>query len=157
MLFNPKHEDRLGRLADELRLAQAVTPDLLSAVISEACVRLPTMRAARRAARIERLIEAGAWTDAALCLVELEMPAWTLRRLAFDDGEWLCSLSKQPYVPIELDDTAEASHPVAALAILTAFVEARRSIAATHERPAASVPQVLRGAPAAAVCCDNFA
>ena len=28
---------------------------------------------------------------AALALVELELPAWKLRRLIYEDGEWLCS------------------------------------------------------------------
>jgi len=40
------------------------------------------------AARIDQLIEARAWNDAALALVELELPAWKLRRLVYEDGEW---------------------------------------------------------------------
>ena len=61
-------------------------------------------------ARLERLIAAGAWTDAALVLIELELPAWSLRRLIREDDEWFCSLSRQPNVPVALDVTAHAHH-----------------------------------------------
>jgi hypothetical protein len=75
----------------------------------DACTRLP----AGKAARIDQLIDAGAWNDAALALIELELPAWKLRRLVYEDGEWLCSLSRQPNLPLALDDTADARHEVA--------------------------------------------
>jgi hypothetical protein len=50
--------------------------------------------------RVNQLIEAGAWADATLAMVELELPYWNLRRLVHEDGEWLCSLSKQPNLPV---------------------------------------------------------
>lgn len=53
-----------------------------------------------------------AWLDAALTLVELELPGWGLRRLYRDAGTWFCSLSHQPNVSAELDDTADGSHEV---------------------------------------------
>ena len=81
MLSKPKHEDRLDRLTEQLRLAPALTPDLISNVIADACIRLPVLTRAGNAARIDQLIEAGAWSDAALALIELELPAWKLRRL----------------------------------------------------------------------------
>jgi hypothetical protein len=156
MLFHPKHEARLDRLADKLRVAQGVTRDLISNVIADACVRIPVLTRAGKAAWIDQLIEAGAWSDAALALIELELPAWKLRRLVYEDGEWHCSLSKQPNLPVALDDTADASHEVLPLAILNAFVEARRRTSAAPETTSATVPQV-RPTSDYAICCDNFA
>ena len=156
MLSNPKHEGRLDRLAEQLRLAPALTPDLISNVVADACTRLPVLNRAGTAARLDQLIEAGAWSDAALALIELELPAWKLRRLVYEDGEWFCSLSKQPNLPVALDDTADARHEVLPLAILSAFVEARRTTSAAREISSPTVPQV---GPTSgyAVCCDNFA
>jgi hypothetical protein len=39
MLFDPKHEEHLGRLEARLRGAQAITPDLMSDAIAQACTR----------------------------------------------------------------------------------------------------------------------
>src|SRR5690348_5787668 len=44
--------------------------------------------------RLAQLIESRAWTDAALALIDLELPFWQVRRLAYDDGEWYCALSR---------------------------------------------------------------
>jgi hypothetical protein len=151
MLFDPKQEDRFDRLIDQLRLAPALTPDLISHVIVDACTRLPAVKTTR----IDQLIEAGAWAEAALALIELELPAWKLRRLVHEDGEWLCSLSRQPNLPVALDDTADASHEVLPLAILSTFVEARRRSSAMCEISLRIVPQVRR-TPGYAICCDNF-
>jgi hypothetical protein len=106
------------------------------------------------AGRLGRLIEAGAWAEAAIALVELEIPAWTVRRLACENGEWACSLSRQPNIPIALDDTAEASHEVLALAILRAAVEVRRrgGIAAEIHVAAPQIAPSSQGA----ICCDSF-
>jgi len=68
MLFDPKHEERLGRLQQQLRRAQAITPKLMSDVMVEACVRLPAQSPSARA-MVSRLIESGAWTDATLALI----------------------------------------------------------------------------------------
>ena len=151
MLFDPKYEEHIDALEVQLRRAPALTPDLISHVIVDACTRLP----AAKATRIDQLIEAGAWDDAALALIELELPAWKLRRLVYEDGEWLCSLSTQPNLPAALDDTADASHEVLPLAILSAFVEARRRISAMCETSLQTVPLVWR-TPGYAICCDNF-
>ena len=155
MLSNPKHEDRLDWLMEQLRLAPALTPNLIGAVIADACTRLPMLHRAGMAARIDQLIEAGAWSDAALALIELELPAWKLRRLIYEDGEWFCSLSKQPNLPVAFDDTADARHEVLPLAILSAFLEARRTTSAVRETSSPTVPQV-RSTSGYAVCCDNF-
>ncbi|HYB05470.1 MAG TPA: hypothetical protein VED02_01870 [Methyloceanibacter sp.] len=155
MLFDPKYEP-LDALEDRLRRAHALTPDLISNVIADACTRLPAMKRAGKAARIDQLIEAGAWDDAALALIELELPAWKLRRLIYEDGKWLCCLSRQPNLPVALDDTADASHEVLPLAILSAFVEARRKASATRETSFQRVPPVRRRTSGYAICCDNF-
>jgi hypothetical protein len=156
MLFYPTHEERLGRLEEELRPAQAVTPELMCDIIVQTCGRFAAHSAAP--AKIERLIGSGAFTDAALALVELELRQWKLRRLICEDGEWHCSLSKQPTLPAGLDETAEASHEILPLAILIAFIEALRQSLGSREPLARTVPPVQ---PAQAqdypVCCDNFA
>ena len=157
MLFNPNRESRLDRLADQVRLAPALTPDLISKVIADACTRLPVLSRAGKAARIDRFVEAGAWNDAVLALIELELPAWNLRRLVYEDGEWLCSLSKQPNLPMELDETADASHEVLALAILSAFLQAAHRTSAARETGLPTVPHVRATSDYAVVCCDNFA
>ena len=155
MLSDPKHEDRLDRLMEQLRLAPALTPNLIGAVIADACTRLPVLHRAGKAARINQLIEAGAWSDAALALIELELPAWKLRRLVYEDGEWFCSLSKQPNLPVAFDDTADARHEVLPLAILSAFLEARRTTSAVRETSSPTVPQV-QPTSGIVICCDNF-
>src|SRR3979490_759666 len=91
MLFNPVHEDHLERLSARLRLAPEITSDLFSDVMA-VCARIALLAKAGKTARLNGLVRAGAWTDAALALVELEMPNWKLRRLEYEDGEWVCSL-----------------------------------------------------------------
>jgi hypothetical protein len=142
------------RLDEELRLARSPTPDLFSDVVEAACRRLPVLKKSGLVARFERAIETCAWTEAALALVELEIPDWKVRRLVCEGGEWLCSLSRQPNLPMALDDTVDASHQTLPLAIIRAFVEVRRR--------SAVVPQVIFAVPQvqstseAWICCDNF-
>jgi hypothetical protein len=155
MLFDPNYEQRLDALQQHLRGCRAITPALMRDVMAQACQRLSAYPAATKA-KIDALIAAGAWIDAVLALLKLELPQWTLRRLVYDDGEWHCSLSKQPALPVELDDGVEAVHEIPALALLSALVEARRISAPTSDVRPRSVPRV----PAAAghvVCCDDFA
>ena len=121
-------------------------------MISHACRRVGSQAPYARD-HLNRLIAAGAWIDAALELLNLEAPHWKLRRLALDDGEWLCTLSRQPQLPIELDDTVESHHQNAAIAILLALVETQRRTTPA-ERP---LPAALERRPAAALICDNFA
>jgi hypothetical protein len=113
MLFDPKCDERLDRLQEQVRRADAFTPDLLSDVIAQACPRFaghgPTAKA-----KVDRLMESAAWTEATLALVELELPKWKLRRLVYEDGEWLCSLSKQPWLPLGLDEMADGTSRAAA-------------------------------------------
>jgi hypothetical protein len=141
----PEHHDQLdGRLHD----APAVTADLVSDIIGETSRQLPP--------RLECLIKSGAWTDAALALLELELPQWRLRRLTYDDGEWHCALSRQRELPEWLDQSIETHHANLPLAILRAFVDAQRQLAPSSRT---SVPAGPRSASPLCepVCCDNFA
>jgi len=113
-------------LGDRLNAASTVTPTLISDVVAAACRRLPSFGAGEKAARITDLIQLRAWTDAALALVELELPFWKVRRIAYDEGEWYCALSRERELPDWLDGAVEARHPDLALAILGAFIEAQR-------------------------------
>jgi hypothetical protein len=149
------HEQHLNKVQQELHRAQTITPGLMADVIARACFRFQSHRGTVKA-RVIRLIESGAFADAALALLELELPQWRLRRLIREDDEWHCSVSKQPGLPAELDEMVEANHESLPLAILSAFVEARRhSLTAGEGRPK-SVPEV-RPTQGYAICCDNFA
>jgi len=155
MPFPDQYEDAL-ELPARLRDAGAVTAELFSDVIATACRRFPPLRQPEMTARIERLMGSSAWTDAVLALIALELPQWQVRRIAYDEGEWHCALSRQRELPEWLDQSIEAHHPDLPLALLSAFVNA--GIAAA--RPGrSSVPVVPYDADAsyAALCCDNFA
>ena len=128
-----------GELSDRLRDSHAMTSELISDIIRAACRRFPSTGQTAKTARIERLIQLHAWTDAALALIDLELPQWQIRRLAYDDGEWYCALSRQRELPDWLDQPIETHHADLALAILSAFVEAQR-VGAPPRRP--SVPTV---------------
>jgi hypothetical protein len=151
MLFDPKHDEHLAKLEEELRCANAVTSGLMSDVMAIACVRFGALGAATKV-RVKWLIEAGAWTDATIALLELELPQWKLRRLVKEDGKWLCSLSKHVGIPLAYDEVAEAGHESLPLAILIALLQAKRSAGASG---IATVPPVRR-VPTNAACCDNF-
>jgi hypothetical protein len=142
-------------LDEELRRARELQCGLFYKVIAGACTRLPLLSKLGRARQVDRLAEAGAWTDAALALIALELPGWKVRRLVCENGEWVCSLSRQPNVPIAFDDTADAAHEALSLAIMLAFVEARRKSNLNPET-APTAPKSGR-APGLVLCCDNFA
>ena len=79
-----------------------------------------------------------------------------LRRIAYDEGEWHCALSRERELPDWLDQSVEARHADLALAILSAFVEAQR-ISAPADRT--SVPIVPRKTDAfyEPILSNNFA
>ena len=155
MLALSEHHDP-GELSDRLRDTPAATTGLMSEVIAQTCRRFPSMGQTEKTARIERLIGSGAWTDAALALIDLELPAWQVRRIAYDEGEWHCALSRQRELPEWLDQSVEAHHSDLALAILSAFVEVQRVTAPSNRT---SVPTVPRDASALhePLLTDNFA
>ena len=145
-----------AELGDRLRNAYAVTAEFLFDIASQTCRRFPSVSQSGKTARIERLIQSGAWTDAALALIDLELPQWQLRRIAYDEGEWHCALSRERELPDWLDQSAEGRHADLALAILSAFVEAQRLSARTDRTSVPMVPQ-KEDAFYQPVLSDNFA
>ena len=143
-------------LGDRLYNACVVTAELISDIIGQSCRRFPSAGQIGKTARIERLIQSDAWIDAALALIDIELPQWQIRRIAYDSGEWHCALSRQRELPEWLDQSIEAHHADLALAILTTFVEAQRISAAVDRT---SVPIVPRKAAAfyEPVLSDDFA
>jgi hypothetical protein len=149
------HRD-FDALKDRLGNADAVTATLMSELIAATCRRFPSIGQAAKTARIERLIDSQAWTDAALALIDLELPQWQVRRIAYDEGEWHCALSRTREIPEWLDQSIEARHADLPLAILSAYLDARHLSASSQ---ATSVPMVPHNAGAVytPLCCDNFA
>jgi hypothetical protein len=142
-------------LIEKLRAADGMTPELMAEILAVTCRRAPFQGRSAKLLRLKKLAEARAWTDAALVLIELELPLWHIRRIAYDSGEWHCALSRERELPDWLDQSIEARHPDLTLAILTAFVEATRATASSST----SVP-VASGklnSDCIPLCCDNFA
>ena len=140
-------------LSDRLHNAHAMTRPLMRDIIDHACRRLPSP--GQPMARLMRLIDAEAWTDAALALMELELPRWQVRRIAYDEGEWHCALSRERELPDWLDEAVEGCHGNLAIALLSAFVEVQAQ-AVTSSRPSVpSVRQVLDPL-FEPVACENF-
>jgi hypothetical protein len=155
MLHPTEHRDA-NELVDRLRHATEVNAILMAEIVESACRRFPSAGQSEKTARIEELIRSGAWTDAALSLIDLELPLWHVRRIAYDGGEWYCALSCQRELPDWLDQSIEGRHQNLALAILSALVEAQGATASSS-RP--SVPAVPHRADPVSIplCCDNFA
>jgi len=143
-------------LNDRLRNADAMTAKLMSELVATTCRRYPAIGQAGKSTRIERLIGSQAWTDAALALIDLELPQWQVRRIVYDEGEWHCALSRARELPEWLDQPVETRHADLPLAILSAYLDAQ-CISASSRRT--SVPMVPRDADAfyTPLCCDNFA
>ncbi len=154
-MFVTQHFDP-AVLGERLRNASAVTPELVAEVIDLACRRFLSTGQTVKTARIEQLIDVRAWTDVALALIDLELPLWQVRRIAYDEGEWYCALSRERELPDWLDRAIEGRHADLTVAILSAFVEAQ-CIAAPASRP--SVPAAPREENPLyePLCCDNFA
>lgn len=142
-------------LSQQLRAAPAMTRPLMLDIIEHACRRFPSLGQCERTERLIGLIDAGAWTDAALALLEFELPPWRVRRIAYDEGEWHCALSRERELPDWLDAAVEARHADLALALLSAFVEVR-ALAADVARP--SVPSVrpMLDPLCQPAACDDF-
>lgn len=143
-------------LGDRLRDACGVSAGFLSDIVSQTCRRFPATAANARTVRVERLIRSQAWTDTALALIDLELPEWQVRRLAYDAGEWHCALSRRRELPEWLDQPIETRHADLALAILAAFVEAWGISQSADETkgPAGTRDASPLDEP---VCADNFA
>ena len=154
MLFHPNRAERLAGIADQLRAADTVTADLVTEIAAELCDRHATYPR-HIPANIMMMIGAGVWAAAALEITRHALPRWQLRRLAYDDGEWYCSLSSLRELPQWLDNGVETHHSNLELALLSAAIEASLTDDALPQ-PTRSVPPV-RAASRQALCCDNFA
>ena len=143
-------------LDERVRCAGSVTPALIADVIGETCPRLSSPWQASRSKRVGQLIRLGAWTDAVLELIELALPNWKIRRLAYDGGDWYCALSRERELPDWLDQAVEARHQDLALAVLSALIEARRP---TAQVQTAQLPRAPRDANTLSepMLIDNFA
>jgi hypothetical protein len=133
-----------------------MTSELMAEILNVTQRRAPFQGHRAKVLHLQQLVDARAWTDAALALIELELPLWHIRRIAYDAGEWHCALSRQCELPDWLDQAVESRHANLTLAILSTFVEAQGTVTAASR---ASVPSVSSGGEATCnipVCCDNF-
>ena len=146
----------LMAIGAKLRAADDVTPELMAEILKISRRRFLLRAHGEQARYFNQLIEAGAWVDVALALLELELPLWHVRRIAYDGGDWYCALSRQRELPDWLDQAIEARHRTLALAILIAFVEAQP---ATEPLSDTSVPASFGrlNPDDSPLCCDNFA
>lgn len=142
-------------LGQQLRATRAMTRPLMFEIMDKACRRVASFGQSERTTRLTRLIDAEAWTDAALALMALELPMWQVRRIAYDDGEWHCALSRERELPDWLDAAVEARHADLAIALLSAFVEVRE-LAADARRPSAPSVRPALDLLCEPVACDNF-
>jgi hypothetical protein len=143
----------LRRLVDG---AATVTPGLIARIVAHS----PRVRetAAMVSPRLRQLFDAQAWTDVALALIAIELPRWSLVGLAFDDGEWTCTLARHPQMPAWLDDCVDAHHADLVLAILAAFVDACDMQTCDDRDTAGSISACRPGQESfIPVCCDDFA
>ena len=152
MLLEPQ---KTAELADRIRDACSVTAEFLAEIIDATSRRLASQSRRAKSTRVERLIQAQAWTDAGLALIDLELPQWQVRRIAYDEGEWHCALSRQRELPDWLDSAVEARHANLALAILGALVEARHVAAPTSQTSVPAVPQTANSM-YEPMFCDNL-
>ncbi len=144
------------RLEARLACAETVTAKLMNDTIARVCNRLAALPS-NHGARFRALVANEAWVEAALMLIAVELPQWSLRRATFDDGEWHCTLSSDTRLPNWLDDSVDAHGATLALAILRAFVAAHCSM--HSDKGDTAVPVAPCPVPAnslEAACCDNF-
>lgn len=107
--------------------------------------------------RVAALVEAGASVDAALALVEYELPDWEIRRLARENGKWTCALARDGRLPAEPEAVVEGDGDSAPQAIVHAMAEVRNmeeakaGCRASHASPAGAGP-----ACSFQVSCDDY-
>ena len=144
----------LDELDSEAQATRELDPEFFYKIVNRACTRLPLLNKLGRAARVECFSKSGAWIDAVLALIELELPAWKICRLLYEDGEWTCSISRYPSLALVFGDVAEGAHESLPLAMLRAFLNARLSSLSLPE-PTGSVPETGK-VWGPVLCCDNF-
>jgi len=153
MLIRSERLERLASIADRVRSATHATTSLVSAIASEIS-HDDVNGSMSPSATLGRLIAVSAWTDTAMALLASELPQWKLRRLAYDDGEWHCTLSRQREFPEWLDDGIETHNEDLALAIFNGLIEAARR--EPVRTPPPTTPRI-RIKQRDSICCDNFA
>jgi hypothetical protein len=126
MLSAAKSYGTPDHLQEQLRRADAITAELISSVIAAACPRFCALSAAAKT-KVNWLIRTGAWIDATLELIKLELPQWRVRRLSQSRGIWTCFLMKE--TQDGHDDIADGSHQLLPLAILHALLRVRHATA----------------------------
>jgi hypothetical protein len=156
MFLNSQRSEQLAALARQIGAADEATPQLFSEIVVATARRLSAPGEAAKAVQLHDLIEAGALTQAAISLIDLELPLWKLRRIAYDEGEWHCAMSRQRELPEWLDQAIEAKHASLTLAILRAYVETVGQIESAREPGRPSVPQT-RVEQYEPLYCENFA
>lgn len=143
MLFRPFKRDHAGEIETRIEGAAAVTPALMADIVAH-CRRVDRSESSRMAWRLNAFVEAKAFTDAALALIEVELPHWSLVRIACEEGEWVCTLSRYARMPAWLGDTVDGRHALLPLAILSAVVAARAAdleMATAHTDVAPAPPR----------------
>src|ERR1035437_3822915 len=103
--------EQLATLAAQVRVADEATPEMFSEIVGQTCQRPSAPNKAANAERLHQLIEAGALTQGALALIELELPQWKLRRITYDEGEWHCAMSRQRELPEWLAGPGDRGQP----------------------------------------------
>ena len=92
--INARHD--LGGLSEHLSEASELDANLITDVIGAACRRYPSLGQIEKTARLTQLIQSGAWTDAALAMIDLELPLWQVRRVSrmvAPTARWGCSFA----------------------------------------------------------------
>jgi len=153
MLFHPNRIERLANVADRLNKTTAPSAVLLYAVLSTTD-RTQVASQGVAAAHIAQLIECGAWTEAAMELLNLCCPRWQLSRLIYDNGEWHCCLSPERELPDWLGQTIETRHEYLAMALLKAVLESSQYEVSTDETPTPIGPP--RAISDNLVLCEDF-
>ena len=157
VFLQPLRSEPLATLAGQVSAADEATSKLLSEIVVATLRRGSFPSKAANAAQLRQLIDAGALTEAAFALIDLELPQWQIRRITYDEGEWHCAVSRQRELPEWLDQAIEARHASLTLAILSAYIETVRQIEVSREPNRPSVPQTRAAMQYEPVCCDNFA
>jgi hypothetical protein len=156
MLLHSIRSEQLAKLAEQVSAADEATSELFSEIVVATARRLWAPSEAANAVQLHDLVEAGALTQAALRLIELELPLWQLRRIAYDEGEWHCAMSRQRELPEWLDQAVETRHASLTLAILSAYLATVGQIEPSREPSRPSVPQAS-AEQYEPLTCENFA
>ncbi len=153
MFLHSVRSEQLATLAGRVSAAGEATPEMLSEIVAETARRLS---APAKAAQLHQLIEAGALTEAAFALINLELPLWAKFAASPTMNASGTAPCRQRELPEWLDQAIETTHSSLTLAIVSIYIETLRQIEASREPSRPSVPQT-RGDQFEPVCCDNYA